>query len=102
MIMANSTLEHLLTVEAQARSLVDEAQSEADNLIHENEEENRETCEERIKAEIKKREANLESEKEKIKIKYSEALDGYRRELPGLISNGRKFSDLLNGYIKEG
>ncbi|MCL2195992.1 MAG: hypothetical protein FWB77_00080 [Treponema sp.] len=100
--MANSTLEHLLTIEAEASSLVSEAQNEADSLISENEEKNREAYEERIKEEIKKHETNLEQEKEKIKIRYCEALDAYRNELSGLKSDEKKFSALLNEYIEKG
>jgi len=100
--MANGALEHLLTVEAQARSLVDEAQNETDILIRENEEKNREAYEERIKTEIKKHEANLEQEKEKIKNRYAQALDDYRRELSVLKSDEKKFSALLNECIEKG
>ncbi|MCL2210455.1 MAG: hypothetical protein FWB95_00860 [Treponema sp.] len=98
---AGSTLEHLLTVEAQASSLVNEAQKEADRLIHENEERNRTAYEERIKIEIKKHEAQLEQEKEKIKEQYSEALDRCRLELSGVESDVKKFCALLNEYIEQ-
>jgi len=97
--MANSTLEHLLTVEAEASSLVNEAQSEADRLIRENEEKRRAMYEERIKTEIKSREADLEREKERIKKQYSQALDDYRSGLSDVKSDEKRFCSLLNEYI---
>ena len=94
--MANTTLEHLLTIEAEAQALVNEAQNEADILLHDNEEKNRVLYEERIKAEIKSRESSLDSEKEKIKARYDKELENYRSELSALKSDDKKFSALLN------
>lgn len=99
MIMANEVLDHLLKVESDAAAMVSGAQAEADRRIRENEENNRTGWEERFKAEIHTREAVLENEKEKVKQKYNEALEEYRREISAHKTDVKKFCDLVNSIL---
>jgi len=96
-----STLEHLLQIEAKAAALVNDAQAEADRRIHESEEKNRSSYEERYRAEVQKLEASLKSEKENTGKEYQKALDDYRREISGVNLNVENFCAVLNGYLAE-
>ncbi|MCL2759550.1 MAG: hypothetical protein FWD22_05000 [Treponema sp.] len=100
--MGNTTLEHLLEVEAEASAMVENAQKEADKRIRENEEKNRKAYEDRLKIELQKCELTLKEEKEKIKELYQKTLDEYRREIFGIKPDEQGFSALLNEYLKKG
>jgi len=95
-----NTLDHLLQIEAQAAALVNDAQTEADRRIHENEEKNRAAYEEHFKAEIQTRETSLKKEKEKIREQYNKAIEDYRKEVSAINVNTGNFSALLNDYLK--
>ena len=105
MIMPNeekrsaSVLDLLLKVEAEAAALVNDAQIEADRRVHDNEEKNRVTFDERIKKEIQKQESLLKNEKEKIISEYENALEDYRNEIKNITSDESRFRDLLNKYL---
>jgi vacuolar-type H+-ATPase subunit H len=95
-----NTLDHLLQIEAKAAALVNDAQAEADRRIHENEEKNRAAFEERFRAKAQILESDLNKEKEKIKARYDNAIEEYRKEISGINANAGKFSALLNDYLK--
>jgi len=99
--MSNSTLGHLLEIEAEAAALVNEAQEEADRRIHENEEKNRADFDRQLKEKIKLRELSLEEEKEKINIQYQKELDDFRREMSGVNADETRFFSLLNEYLTQ-
>ncbi|MCL2184245.1 MAG: hypothetical protein FWB86_00090 [Treponema sp.] len=92
-------LGHLLEVEAQASSLVNDAETEAARRIHENEEKNRIAYEHRFKEEIQKQEESLLKEKEIIRAKYQKELDDYRKEIDSIKVDEDHFSALLNEFL---
>jgi len=96
-----NTLERLLQVEANAASLVKDAQSEADRRIQENEEKNHIAHEERLRSETQLLEASLKNEKEKIIERYQKELDEYRKEISCVSADTERFSALLNQYMEE-
>jgi vacuolar-type H+-ATPase subunit H len=97
----DNTLEHLLKVEAQAAALVNDAQTEADRRIHENEEKNRKIYEERFKVEAQKHELSLRKEKEKIREQYQQTLEEYRNGISTAKTDVEKFSALFNRYVAD-
>jgi len=100
--MANTTLEHLLEIEAQAAAMVNDAQEEADRRVRENEEKNRLTFEERYKAEIQSREESLVDKRKKIQEHYKKTLDDYSAEVSCINVDEKKFSVLFNKYLESG
>jgi vacuolar-type H+-ATPase subunit H len=97
----DNTLEHLLKIEAEAAALVKDAQAEADRRIHENEENNRKTYEERFKVEVQKHESALRKEIEKQKEKYQQMLEDYRNGISNAKTDVEKFSALFNRYVAD-
>jgi vacuolar-type H+-ATPase subunit H len=97
----DNTLEHLLKIEAEAAALVNDAQAEADRRIHENEEKNRKTYEERYKTEAQMRESALGKEKEKLKEQYQQMLEEYRNGISNAKTDMEKFSELFNRYVAD-
>jgi len=96
-----STIEHLLQIEAKATALVNDAQAEADRRIHDSEEKNRAAFEERYRVEVQKLETSLKKEKENTRKEYQKALDGYRQEISDININVDNFCAVLNGYLAE-
>ena len=97
----DEALEHLLKIEAEAAALVNDAQAEADRRIHENEEKNRKTYEERFKIEAQKRETALGKEKEKLKEQYQQTLEEYRNGISNAKTDVEKFCGLFNRYVAD-
>ena len=97
-----NTLDHLLQIETKAAALVNDAQAEADRRIHESEEKNHTLYEERYRAKVQELEASLKEEKEKIKIRYQNELDEYRKEISMVDVNVERFSALLNDCLSAG
>jgi vacuolar-type H+-ATPase subunit H len=95
----DNTLDHLLKIEAQAAALVNDAQAEADRRIHENEEKNRKTYEERYRLETQKHESAFRKEKEKLKEQYQQKLEEYRAGISAAKTDVEKFSALFNEYV---
>jgi len=98
-MVSTNTLDHLLEIEANAAALVNDAQSEADRRIRENDEKNRVLFDEKIKSEIQKNQSLLNSEIEKIKNDYNKTLDDYRRELSFVKADEEGFRRLLNNFL---
>ena len=94
-----NTLDHLLKIEAKAAALVNDAQTEADRRIHENEEKSRAAHEERFRTEAQLRESRLKKEKDRLREQYQTALEKYREEISGVNADVRRFSDLFNEFI---
>jgi len=94
-----NTLDHLLEIEAEAAALVNDAQTEADRRIRENENKNQTSYEERIKAEISAQQTRLEKERDIIKSNYQKALDDYKKEISNLNIDTQRFSSLVNQYL---
>ena len=94
-----NTLNHLLKIEAEAAALVNDAQTEADRRIHENEEKNRAVYEERFRAEAQMRELSLKKEKDRLRRQYQTALEEYRKEISSVNVDMQCFSNLFNEFI---
>jgi vacuolar-type H+-ATPase subunit H len=94
-----NTLDHLLKIEAEAAALVNDAQTEADRRIRENEEKNRAAHEERFKVEVKAREEALTKEEEEFRKQYRDALEKYRGEISGVNVDVPRFSALFNEFL---
>jgi vacuolar-type H+-ATPase subunit H len=99
MIENSGTLEHLLKVEAEAAALVAEAQAEADRRLHDAEEKNRSSYEERYKAEVQKLEAFQKQEEEKCRQQYAKEIEDYKKELSSVTVDENKFFTLFNEYL---
>lgn len=97
-----NTLDSLLQIEAKAAALVSDAQAEADRRINENEAKNHAAYEECYRTKVLELEASLKEEKEKIKLRYQNELDQYRKEISNIEVNTKRFCALLNGFISEG
>jgi len=97
----STTLEHLLEVEAKASSLVEDAQTEAQKRLHENEERNHAAFVEQYRAQIQERHDQFNKEREKIINQYQKELDDYRREISGINVNNEKFTGLINNLIDQ-
>ncbi|MDR2942497.1 MAG: hypothetical protein LBV17_07905 [Treponema sp.] len=95
----DNTLEHLLKIEASAAALVNDAQAEADRRIHENEEKNRKTYEERFRVEVQRHESAVRKEKDKLKEQYQQMLEDYRNGISSAKTDVEKFSALFNRYV---
>jgi len=94
-----NTLDNLLHIEAKAAALVNDAQSEADRRLHDNEEKNQKAYEENYRIEVQKQETALQKVREKTKIQYQKELEEYREELSKVKVNTERFSALLNEYL---
>jgi len=97
--LSQGMLEHLLEVEQRACALVDDAEAEADRRIHENEERNRVSYEQRFKEEIQKQEESLLNAKESIRVKYKKELNDYKEEIESINVDELRFSALLNELL---
>ena len=95
----NSALDHLLEIEARAAAIVNDAQQEADRRIHENEEKNRVTFDERCKAQMQKHQAEVKKIIEDNKNLYQNTLDQYQNGISEIKADTQKFNSLLNEYL---
>jgi F0F1-type ATP synthase membrane subunit b/b' len=87
-------LRHLLDVEAQASSLVDEAQAEADRRVSESEKENRAGYDERYGLLAAKLNGEYEAAVLAVKEDYARQLDAYSSSLAAMPVDGAAFSAL--------
>ena len=98
-----NTLDYLLEIEAQAAAMIKDAQVEADMRIHENEEKNNRTFDDRYKIEAHESESLLKKEIDRLKEQYHQKLEDYRKEISGINVDTENFSFLFNDYLtKEG
>jgi F0F1-type ATP synthase membrane subunit b/b' len=87
-------LRHLLDVESQAASLVDEAQAEADRRVAEGEKENRAHYDERYGLLAEKLNGEYEAAVLAVKADYTRQLDAYSAGLAAMQVHGAAFSAL--------
>jgi vacuolar-type H+-ATPase subunit H len=92
-------LQHLLEVEANAQSLVDDAQAEADRRIAEMEKQNRAQYEEQYTREAAQLDGQYESELGAIKEEYNKQIDDYRLSLNDFKPNHAEFCSLLDELL---
>jgi regulator of protease activity HflC (stomatin/prohibitin superfamily) len=91
---SDTVLQHLLKVESQAASLVDEAQAEADRRVAEGEKEGRARYDERYGREAAKLNGEYEAAARAVKADYTRQLDAYRDSLAAMPVHGAAFSAL--------
>jgi vacuolar-type H+-ATPase subunit H len=92
-------LQHLLEVEANAQSLVDDAQAEADRRIAEMEKQNRAQYEEWYTREAAQLDGQYESELGAIKEEYNRQIDDYRLSLNDFKPNYAEFCSILDDFL---
>ena len=94
-------LQHLLRLETEASSLVDDAQSEADHRLVEAEKEQRIIFEQSYAAEAEKFQAVFLEETAQVRDNYKRQLDIYRKELEELPADREAFSKLARRLLLE-
>jgi vacuolar-type H+-ATPase subunit H len=94
-------LGHLLKIEADASTLVNDAQAEADRRVLEAEKENQAALEKRYCEESERLESEYLALKQKIRQEYQSELDAYREKLGGARPDTNRFSALLDKLIAE-
>jgi len=87
-------LQHLLEIESQASTLVNDAQMEADRRVKEAEEQNRQAYDAGYQKLITELEAEYRKEQDAVKVEYDKALDEYRQSLAGMSMDANGFSAL--------
>ena len=92
-------LQHLLGMEAQAASLVDDAQAEADRKISEAETQNRVRYDEVCAREAKILKESLIKERSAAKDDYRKQLEAYRENLKTMSVNMEAFSSLMKKFL---
>jgi vacuolar-type H+-ATPase subunit H len=94
-------LRHLLTVEAEASALVDDAQVEADRRITEGEKQNRRLYDERYGQETARLEAQYGENIEQVKKDYKKQLDFYRENLDAMPVNTEAFIRAVECFLEK-
>ncbi|MDR1128377.1 MAG: hypothetical protein LBL20_03615 [Treponema sp.] len=92
-------LRHLLDVEADAQSLVDDAQAEADRRIAETEKQNRARYEEQYTREAALLDSRYETALKAVTEEYGKQLDEYRLGLDKYEPNYAGFCRLMDGFL---
>jgi len=97
----NEILQHLISLEKEASSLVYDAQAEADRKISEGENENRLRFEERYAEEAELLEKNYREIILSLKNKYKLELEQYGESLKNQPVNFQAFSELAERLLIE-
>ena len=92
-------LKHLLEIEGQAATLVDDAQAEADRRIKEAEEKNRLAFDEAYQKIMTELETEYQESQETVKIEYNKYLDEYRVSLDCMPKNNDGFNALVYSLL---
>ena len=99
-MMDSDDLEYLLKIEAEAVSLTNEAQAEAERRIIEAEKKNRIQYEATYHKEVEKLEAEINKLKKNIKKQYQKEIANYKEKISAVTVNTGKFSALLNDLVE--
>jgi vacuolar-type H+-ATPase subunit H len=91
-------LGHLLAIEAEAASLVNDAQAEADRRVDEAEKRHRAAYEQRCREEAARLEAEYQKEKENMNRRYQQELAAYREQLSAITGDTGRFSAALEAF----
>jgi regulator of protease activity HflC (stomatin/prohibitin superfamily) len=94
-------LQHLLQVESEAATLVDDAQAEADRRLAEGEKQNRQHYDDRYSREVAELDALFEKEIAAVKEDYRKQLEAYRESLDRMMVNRENFSRLAERLLFE-
>ncbi|MDR1024989.1 MAG: hypothetical protein LBL56_04620 [Treponema sp.] len=92
-------LGHLLKVEADAASLVDDAQAEADRRIAESEKQNRSRYDEEYAQKAAELDRAFEDEITRIRADYQDQLEAYRKGLDLIPVDQERFSALMDELL---
>jgi vacuolar-type H+-ATPase subunit H len=90
---------HLLKIESEASTMVDETQAEADKRILEAKKQNHAAFEERYSRESKRLESEFQAIKEKAQQQYQAELENCRKKTADINSDTNRFSALLNKLV---
>ncbi|MDR2377072.1 MAG: hypothetical protein LBD96_11625 [Treponema sp.] len=95
-------LAHLLKIEADAASLVDDAQAEADRRIAESEKQNRSRYDEEYTQKAAELDRAFEEELSRIRADYQDQLEAYRKSLDAIPADQGRFSTLMDEFLTRG
>jgi vacuolar-type H+-ATPase subunit H len=95
-------LGHLLKIEADAASLVDDAQAEADRRVAESEKRNRSRYDEEYAQKAAELDRAFEEEISRIRADYRNQLDDYRKSLDAIPVDQGCFSALMDELLAKG
>ena len=95
-------LRHLLEVESNAASLVNDAQAEADKRVAENEKQNRSRFDDKYNQEVSLLEKNYQDAISKVKDEYDEDLRAYRESFKNEKINRDAFIGLAESFLFKG
>ncbi|MDR2363996.1 MAG: hypothetical protein LBD65_06235 [Spirochaetaceae bacterium] len=94
-------LRHLLEVEAEASTLVDDAQAEADRRITEGEKRNRRLYDERYSQETDRLEVQYGEKIARVKEDYKKQLDFYQDSLDAMPVNTEAFIRTIESFLEK-
>jgi vacuolar-type H+-ATPase subunit H len=92
-------LGHLLKIEADAASLVDDAQAEADRRIAESEKQNRSRYDEEYTEKAAELDRAFEDEITRIRADYRDQLEAYRKNLDSIPVDQGRFAALMDELL---
>ena len=92
-------IQHLLNLEAEAKTLVTGAQNEADGKISEGEKQNRALYNETFTREVKSLENSLTQNAAAVKEDYRKQLEAYRESLKTMNVNMEAFSRMAEKLL---
>ena len=95
----HEVLRHLLSLEAEAAALVNDAQTEADRKISEGEKQNNIRYEEACAKEVEILENNFARSVAAVKENYSSQLEAYRESLKTMPLDTEAFSALAKKFL---
>jgi vacuolar-type H+-ATPase subunit H len=95
----NEVLDHLLKIETEASSFVNEAQAEADKRIMEAEKQNRAAYDKRFIEENQRLEKGFLETKELAHEQYRKELEAYKEKISSINVNNDRFSSLLDSLV---
>jgi vacuolar-type H+-ATPase subunit H len=95
-------LQHLLEIEGQAATLVDDAQAEADRRIKEAEEQNRIAYDKAYQQLIAELDTDYQKTADAVQAEYNLILDEYRKSLNSMPMRKEEFSALAYSLLVEG
>jgi regulator of protease activity HflC (stomatin/prohibitin superfamily) len=99
MVDEQTVLQHLLSIEANAAALIDDAQAEADRRTAEAERQNRTRFDEEYAREAALLNENYEKETAVLKEDYRFQLEAYRQSLDSMPVDSEKFFRLVESCL---
>ncbi|MDR2393589.1 MAG: hypothetical protein LBD93_05495 [Treponema sp.] len=100
--MNEPVLYHLLQVEREAATLVEDAQAEADRRLAAGEQQNRTQYDERYGQEVASIDEKYATKRAALEASYQQELEGYRESLNALPVYRERFSALVASLLPSG